>query len=321
MIVMAKNTTNYVTVDSLVFVDNVRDDYCLNLPGMVESIKRHGFKVNHPLVVSKKEDGTNLVLIGNRRGMSLHWLRDNDPAAYDKALGELPAGKIPAVVHEGLTASEEVLLRIDHSTDEDREPLNEWSVCRAVKQLVQIGHDTQDQIATKLGLFHTKGKKVGQPNRSVVQPRVDLASLPQFVQDEMEKYCLDHSSTPLGWAKIPGLAKANRKEFKDYPNSDGPEFIAAWKAAMTPKEKADKSELVGKALSPASALKRAQSCASNGVRDALLSATNQSALTIPEIDKAVALAEASHNTLLKIREHFGDEEYQGLLEEVFTAVA
>ncbi|KKL05749.1 hypothetical protein LCGC14_2602940, partial [marine sediment metagenome] len=165
---MATNVARMIHVDHLYFEGNVRSPECEAIPAMVESYRRNGFKVNHPLVVSEKQSKevgviTYLVLCGNRRGIGLQWLRDNDKAAYALAL---PTCKVPAIVHKGLTEEEETLLRIDHSIDEDRVQLDEWSVYLAVKQLAQVGIDTQEQIAEKLGLFYTKGKKKGQPNRS-----------------------------------------------------------------------------------------------------------------------------------------------------------
>ena len=76
------NVARMIPVDSLIFADNVRSPECTAIPQMVESYRRNGFKVNHPLVVSEKLDGNFLVLCGNRRGIALHWLRDNDDSVY-----------------------------------------------------------------------------------------------------------------------------------------------------------------------------------------------------------------------------------------------
>jgi hypothetical protein len=300
---MAKNTTNLVSVDSLVFEDNVRTSGCMNLPGMIDSIKRHGFKVNHPLVVSKRGDDSFLVLCGNRRGHALTYLRDNEPEAYATAV---PSGKIPAVVHEGLTPEEEVLLRIDHSTDEDREPLDQWSEFQAIRQLVLIGCDSQEQIAIKLGIFHTKGKNKGTPNRSYIQPRVNLARLPGFVQEEMAKYCDDANSSPLRWSLISGLYKAYNTEMVEFPNGDGPLLSTAWQTARAPKPKEAKNEVTGHNLTPADARKKAQSCTSSTLKIALLSATGQGGAKLSDVDNIIKKLEDDSTIVGVLRAHLGN---------------
>ncbi|KKK96929.1 hypothetical protein LCGC14_2657830, partial [marine sediment metagenome] len=191
---MATNVPRLIAVEDLVFADNVRSPECQAIPAMVESYRRNGFKANHPLVVSEKPEGKQLVLCGNRRGLGLQWLQANDKEAYRLAL---PSGKVPCLVHKSLTEEEETLLRIDHSADEDRVPLDVWSIYLAIKQLARVGIDTQERIAEKLGIFYTKGKKKGQPNRSFVQVRLNLARLPQKVEDAMRQYELDKDNTAL----------------------------------------------------------------------------------------------------------------------------
>ena len=300
---MAKNTTNLVSVDCLVFEDNVRTDGCMNLPGMVDSIKRHNFKVNHPLVVSKRSDDSFLVLCGNRRGRALTFLRDNDPEAFAVAV---PSGKIPAVVHEGLTPEEEVLLRIDHSSDEDREPLDQWSIFQAIRQLVLIGCDSQEQIAIKLGIFHTKGKSKGQPNRSGIQPWVNLARLPAFIQDEYKRYCDDPTSSPVRTSLISGLYKAYNTEMVEFPNGDGPLLSLAWQAALAPKPKDVKNEITGHNLTPADARKKAQSCTSSTLKIALLSATGQGGAKLSDVDNIVKKLEDDSTIVGVLRAHLGN---------------
>lgn len=312
---MAVKCTKMIDVDSLYFADNVRTPECLKIPAMVESLKRHGFKTNHPLVLSEKGDGRFLVLIGNRRGMALQFLRDNDREVYLRAL---PGGKIPAIVHRNLTVEEEVDLRIDHSKDEDREPLDEWSVFLAIKQLVQIGMDTQERIAVKLGLFKIKGKEKGQPNRQYVQPRVNLARLPQFVQDEFRKLTLDKDTTPVRWVKVAGLYKAYNEEYVDFQDGSGPIFQKLWTEIMTPPEVVEGSDnlLTGrdpKELSPAEAIKRSQGASSKGLKEALLVITRQSDGNLAQIDAQIAMGETALRTLDSIRNYLGPDPWQELL--------
>ncbi len=302
--------TTFVSVDDLFFADNVRSEQCLDIPGMVASFKRAGcFKVNHPLVVSTKSDGRLQVLNGNRRGLGLVWLRDNEPSEYKRIC---PKGKVPAVVHKGLTVEEEVDLRIDHSSDEDRVPLDEWSIFLAIRQLVGVGLDTQEDIARKLGLYKTKGKDVGKPNRQIVQPRVNLARLPRFVQDEFAKLCLDKASTAVRWNHITALYKAYNVEYVEHPNADGPLFQEAWAKALTPIERKETSNNA-RELTPASAVQRSQAASSAGLKTALLVVTNQSDANLASIDAKILEGETALTLLTAIQSYLGDADYAELV--------
>lgn len=307
------NCSNMVKVEDLYLEGNCRSPECEAVPAMVESLRRSGFKPNHPLVVSAKPDGRLLVLVGNRRTLGLFWLRDNAPKEYKGVIGPL-GGKVPAVVHQGLTVEEEVLLRIDHSTDEDRVPLDEWSEYLAIKQLTQSGMDTQEAIAEKLGLFHTKGKSIGKPRRSYVQPRANLARLPLFVETVMRQYTLDRDSTPLRWSMIHDLFKVHSSEFVEYPEGNGPLFTQAWADAQTPPEAKKGTNNKGNALTPKEAIKRAQATSSVGLSKALLAATGQGATDLPAIDKAIAEGETAIILLKRIADYLGEADYAQLVE-------
>lgn len=322
------NVARMIDVDRLYFSDNVRSPECMAIPGMVESFRRHGFKVNHPLVVSEKPGKSKgdppmyLVLVGNRRGQALHWLRKEEEKTYQQIL---PTGKVPAIVHKGLTREEEVDLRIDHSVDEDRVPLDEWSIFLAIKQLVGTGADTQDRIATKLGLFKTTGKGKGQPRREYVQVRVNLVRLPSFVQDEIRKLTLDKDSTLIRWNHIPRLYKVYNAEYTTCPGGaagKGPEFTALWKELTTPPEPTAEGETEGpgipKELSPADAIKRSQAATSKGLKQALLVVTRQSKKDLGEIDAHLVAAESALLILHDIQAYLGDEEY-GKLKDAAIA--
>jgi hypothetical protein len=313
---MAKNTTNLISVDSLVFGDNVRTDACLNLPKMVESVKRHGYKVNHPLVVVKQGE-YNLVLCGNRRGLALCWLRDNDPQAYAIAI---PTGKVPAVVHEGLTPAEIVLLRIDHSSDEDREPLDQWSEFQAIRQLVLIGHDSQEKIAVQLGIFNQKGKNKGQPNRSYIQPRVNLAKLPEFVRVEMAKYCNEGpDKTPVKWSDLSSLYKAYLSEITTHPNGDGPALQEAWSKIMdrTPKVRGESADN-GKSLTPSKAKDIVAACSSSLLKRIALALTGQGSETVTMVDAACVEAENALTQVGILKDHLGNT-FNEVLGEAIAA--
>jgi len=323
---MAVSTTRLVEVDRLVFADNVRTPACMQLAKMVESIKRHGYWPDRPLLVSQKGDGTEatyLVLRGNRRGSALLWLREHEPDNYASLIKE---GKIPALVLRGLTREEEVDWRIDHTPDADRVPLDEWSTFLAIKQLVSIGIDTQEGIARKLGLVKSKGKDAGKPNRQYVQPRVNLARLPGYVQEEFAKLLtIDKSATNVRIADIATLYKVYSEEFLEYPEGNGPAFHSAWEKAMAPKDSKAKAgpdgietEPQAKELSPAEGVRRAQAAQSKGLRMALLSATRQSPKDMSEIDAHILAGEVACELLSLLKRFMGEEAWTALLAEART---
>ncbi len=150
---MANKCARLIEVDKLYFAENVRTPECLQLPAMCESLRRHGFKTNHPLVVSEKKiDGETRyhVLVGNRRGLALVFLRDNEPEAYRQALDD---AKVPAIVHRGLTEEEEVEHRIDHSFDEDRVPLGVLRLHFADDPGIRNHENIASSLFGKLGAY------------------------------------------------------------------------------------------------------------------------------------------------------------------------
>jgi len=306
-----------IPASDLIFGGNVRTPECQAIPAMVESFRRHGFKANHPLVVSEKqtEDGAKyLVLCGNRRGLALQWLAENEDETLTRTLN---GGKLPAVVHKGLTKEEEVDLRIDHSSDEDRVPLDEWSLFVAIKQLVQAGFDTQERIAHKLGLFKTTGKKAGEPRREFVQVRVNLARLPEFVQAEFRKLTLDKDSTPVRWNHVAQLYKVYHEEYTSGGmDGQGDGFQKIWGEIMTPPEVTDTptdSATGPKELSPAEAVKRSQSASSAGLKEALLTLTRQGSADLSEIDAQIVRGESALLILSDCEEYLGAKDYVELV--------
>ena len=305
------NCTTYVSIDNLIFGDNIRSRACERIPEMVASYKRAGcFKSNHPLVLSAKADNQFLVLVGNRRALGLAQLRDTDPAEYKRIC---PTGKVPSIVHKNLTREEEVDLRIDHSADEDRVPLDDWSIFLAIKQLVSIGSDSQEEIARKLGLFKMKGKDAGKPNRQIVQPRVNLARLPSFVQDEFRTLCENRDGTAVRWSHLAKLYKLYSAEFVEFPQGNGPEFSAEWMKAKTPAARQEAGEDTAKELSPAAAVLRSQAASSAGLRDALLAATAQGGSDLAQIDGRILEGETAVVLLSQIRTFLGGEGYAELV--------
>jgi hypothetical protein len=314
--------TKLVDFSDLYLEGNVRTEACEAIPQMVQSLRRNGFKPNHPLVVSER-DGRFLVLCGNRRKKGLDWLAENDDSEYRRILGEFN-GKIPCIVHKGLTEEEEILLRVDHSTDEDRVGLDEWSQFLAIKQLVRaFTAESQERIAEKLGIFHNKGKNKGKPNRSYVQTRVDLARLPVFVQEEIRKLMQEgKDATPVRISDIKKLKTVYNDEYADYPDGDGPEFKKAWEGIVNPEPKAESAD--GDKVEPAdlsvkSAFERSQACSSRLLGRVLLAVTNQGKDDLVALDAQVLQAETDSQILADIAEYLGENDYAQLVDAARNA--
>lgn len=301
-----------VPIAALYRANNVRTAATLQIDGMIASIKRHGFKPNHPLVVSAKRDGRYLVLCGNRRAEAVETIFANEP---DLAAATFPSGCIACVVHSDLTEEQEALLRVDHSVDEDRVPLDEFGEFLAIRQLVRAGYDTQAGIADKMGWFKTN-KKTGErePNRSKVQPRVNLAQLPQFVQDEMARYCAEPSASNLRWSHVATLYKAYNEEFSAYPNGDGPLFRAEWAKATAGPDATD-GKVPVKPITPADLEKRAKLVGSRNLRDALMTVAGIGAVSLTDIDGAIVRAETAESVLADIADFLGEKKFAKLVAD------
>ncbi len=324
---MAQQIVTMVPIDSLILEGNVRTQENLDVQGMVACYRKEGvFDVSTPILVSQKGDRA-LVLRGNRRTLAALWLRENDLATFEAIF---PKGMIPAVVRKGLTAEEEVLLRIDHGNSKDRKPLDEFSLFNAIRQLVFIG-EVQEVIAIKLDLIHERGKNKGKPNRPYVQPRVSLAHLPGYIQDEYRKYCYDRNSTVFrpfsSFSTEEGKPRSNvasvlygiyKEEMAEFPEGNGPKMKEAWEYCMTPKE-VKPSLHSGHSLSPKEAATKAAATESPALRSVLLCVTGQSDSSITEVQTRILLLEQAAKTLEVIRTHLGKEAYQTLLEEAFKA--
>src|SRR5690606_37590083 len=103
----------------------------------------------YPIVVSKK-GSEYLVLCGNRRTEALKRIQSAEPEIFKIIL---PDGKVPALVLDNLTEDEEIIIRNDHSSEEDRVALDDEGLFLSVKQLVKAGYASQNEIAAKLNLM------------------------------------------------------------------------------------------------------------------------------------------------------------------------
>lgn len=309
-------TTDDIAINLLYRANNVRTPATLQLPAMVESILRNGYKKNHPLVVSKKRDGRFLVLCGNRRMEGIETIMANHP---DKVETLFPSGSIPCVVHNNLTEEQEAILRIDHGPDEDRVALDEFGEFLAIRQLVRAGYDTQTGIAEKMGWYKVS-KKTGikEPNRSKVQQRCNLVQLPQFVQDEMQRYLEEPSQSNLRWSHIAKLYKVYGEEYRAFPDGNGPLFQAAWKECLAGPAVTGTGVPI-KPITPADAEKRSKLVGSRNLRDALMTFAGVGQATLSDIDGAIVRAEAAEATLSEIADYLGENDFADLVAEARSA--
>ncbi len=299
--------------------DNVRTKATEQIPAMVESLIRNGFKPNHPLVVSIKADGRALVLCGNRRTMALEFLAANNPAEFSRIL---PDGMVPVVAYYNLTAEQEAILRIDHGSDEDRVPLDAYGEFLAVRQLVKAGYDSESGIAEKLGKFHDSGKNIGKPNRSWVQPRVALAQLPAYVQAEFAKLWQEGaSSTPVrvGMILKPLYATFN-EEYRNFPDGNGPQFAAVWAECLGKVHTVAAKPVI---ITPKECLERSKHVGSRNLRETLKLVAGQGAdgMTLADVDAAMIAAECAAATLAEIANYLGERDYADLVKQSREAAA
>lgn len=325
---------------------NVRTDKCLKLHKMIASLRTHGYKRNHPLVVSLKgvAVGSNpveaiaagadaLLLCGNRRYLSIAAIREQQPALYTSLF---PTGSIPALVYVGLSEKEEALIRLDHSEDEDREPLDEFSEFLSVKQLVRAGYGTEAGIAAKLGKVKLLKDGTTEPNRSWAQPRVALAGLPRFVQDAFRQLCEDKRSTNLRIAHIMKLAKAINDDVRfaskekvnpvndagtHFADGGGPAFTALWgkivagelNTAKPEKPESGEADEQSKMMSSGDLQKRVGALESRIVKNACRAVLDVHASpSLSDVDDAGSRAEVAEALLSDIANCLGEKDFSKL---------
>ena len=289
---------------------NVRTPATLQLEKMAASIRKNGYKKNHPIVVVQRGKGqgaTYDVLCGFRRMGGLSLLTPEERAEA------LPKGKVPAVVHTGLTPQQEALILLDHSDDEDRVKLDEYGEFLAVKKLMLHEFNTQAGIAEKLGKTKLDKNDNVVPNRSWVQPRVNLAQLPGFVQEQFRILWTDGKDKTN--VRIGDIAKL----FKTYNECGMDEtaeaFQTVWNEAMAPASESSKA----KAISAKAMREKAGLCQSSAVKNVLLVAGGHNEGSLVDIDSAVAKAETAAQQLTRIADYLGAEAYAKLCKEANEA--
>ncbi len=302
-------TVKRIVFDDLVFDGNPRTKKGMKLEQMIASFVTHGYQPDSTILVEEKQDGQFLVLRGNRRSLAALELQKQDQETFDRIFSD---GKIPAFVAKGISDQERILLRIDHSTELDREPLDDEGLFNAVCQLLRASLN-QREIAAHLNLF-TKNNKTGdlEPNRSLVQRRAELAKLPGFVQDEYRILMRKGKDvTAVRWSMIPGLYKMYSKTSVEYPDGNM-EFNEKWELCKTFKDDLPEGSVSVK-LTPKKAKDFSELAQSKGVRDILLSVTGQIPTTFENVDLAILAGEQATATLVSIQDHLGKDAYNDLI--------
>lgn len=229
---------NWAEIDPSPNNPRTKENY--DLPGMVGSYRTHGYWADRPIMLHRGPSGRFQVLRGHRRYYGALALKEADPVAYTVVF---PTNTVPALVYEGLNSSERTILMMDHTVDGDRLALDEWSQVIAIAELIAAEHGTESEIAAHLGMFltdPTTGARV--PNRSLVQPRVQLVKMPLYIREAMEKRCRLNEGN-IRWSHIPKLHKVWKAEFPSYPLGDGPLLKAEFEKLTAPKDDTAKSAI------------------------------------------------------------------------------
>lgn len=221
-----------------------KDSVEKEIPVKVRSFLAQGYLADQPIMVEEREQpngaGKYCVLRGHCRTGAAHYLLANQPDDYARIFHD---GKIPAVIVKGLTDAQRVLAAIDQSDDLNRRPLSKYEQFVAVRAMVKQGYVSQEGIAAKLGIYSLEkesGKQV--PNRSWVQIRVNLARLPQFIQDEYE--VLEKRGEKGTAFRVPMIAKLYKSYRENNMDEKSDNFLAVWRECITPKD--SKSNIKGK---------------------------------------------------------------------------
>lgn len=163
--------------------NNPREIY--DVDDVVQSIRLHGFWQNEPLMTVERDNPDNpdemfLVVRGNRRLMAIQTICEDYP---DDAKIIFPDGKVACIAYPRCNDTEVELLRMDFDKRAGKRDLDGWELFLAVRNLVAVGIHTESGIAQLLGLVKDDGNGSVVPNRSFVQPRVNLAKMPVDVQN------------------------------------------------------------------------------------------------------------------------------------------
>lgn len=276
--IAAKPEQGSFQLEELVLRHNVRDASEYNLPPLVESMLRNGYRPSAPLVVHIGEDNVPEVLAGNRRTNALLSLQ---PAQRAVVLSSTD-GKVPCIVYRNLTKAQVELLRCDHGSDEDREPLSKYGTFVAVNRLLIAGL-SQAAIAVRLGMYVVKDN-VKKPNRSQVQIYTAACALPPRVQDMLKEFWL-RGKGPIKHSDIMPLSKVWNEEWTAYGinGQEGPQFRAKVDEIIA--RDTTPTVAVTKTLTANAANEKAKVMSSPTTRQLLVAATAADGTKLAELDR------------------------------------
>jgi len=313
--------------------ENVRSEKSLGLASMINSIKTRGWLADSLLTVSIRADGTLRVLRGNRRTLAAQELKRIDPDAFARAF---PSGSLVRChVFTGLTYDQEVLIRNDHSKDLDAKTLSDWELFLAVKQYVKVGGHTESGIAIAMGRY-SKDKNDNQvPDRSFIQKRVQLATLPDFVQTEYQKLWEGtKSDTAVRVSDIPKFAAAIAADVKadrsgmgvspidgkplEYSAGGGPEFLKVWNLIMVPTsteavEAEETKETAKPVISHKELSSKIGSFEGRLIKTVLRAVCGETPVTLVECDTICLQLEMDQRDMNTIAKYLGADGMQNLL--------
>ena len=268
-------------LSDLVLRNNVRDVEEYNLPPLIESFKKNGFRPSSRIVVHVGDDKQYEVLAGNRRTNALRSLTPEELLTVLAATG----GLVPCVVYRSLTPAQQEILRCDHGADEDREPLSKWGLFVAVCRLL-IANISQAAIAERLSLFIVKdGQK--KPNRSLVQVYAAAAALPDRVKLMLKDYWM-HSKGTIKQSDIMPLSKLWNEEWPTFGinGHEGPKFRAKVQEILD--RNTDQAVATTKSLTVSAATDRAKVMTSPVTRKLLTAAVQSDGSALAELDKELS---------------------------------
>jgi hypothetical protein len=306
-------THQNIALEDLVLRHNVRDASEYNLPPLVESIKRNGYRPSAPIVVHIGNDGVNEVLAGNRRTNSLMSLQPVERATALAATG----GLVPCIVYKGLTPAQIELLRCDHGSDEDREPLSKYGTFVAVSRLLIAGL-SQAAIAIRLGMYIVKDN-VKKPNRSQVQIFTAAAALPERIREMLKSYWLKGIG-PIKHSDIMPLSKIWNEEWTSYGinGQEGPQFRAKVDEILA--REAGTPIQTTKTLTANAATEKAKVMSSPTTRQLLVAATAADGSKLAELDRQLCQRDAMIRQFDWLMQH-KTKQITKLLEEAKEALA
>lgn len=276
--IAAKPEPGAFNLEELVLRHNVRDASEYNLPPLVESMRRNGYRPSAPLVVHIGEDGVPEVLAGNRRTNALLSMQPMERATVLASCD----GKVPCIIYKGLTKAQIELLRCDHGSDEDREPLSKYGTFVAVNRLLIAGL-SQAAIAIRLGMYVIRDN-VKKPNRSQVQIFTAACALPPRVQEMLKEFWL-RGKGPIKHTDIMPLSKVWNEEWTAYGISgqEGPQFRAKVDEILA--RDTSVTVPVTKSLTANAANEKAKVMSSPTTRQLLVAATAADGTKLAELDR------------------------------------